>query len=54
MGGYCISEPATWNSAKQAEYRDNHILLDIIQETKEKSKPARRQRGPPRKLCIPS
>ena len=22
MGGYCISEPATWNSAKQAEYRD--------------------------------
>lgn len=22
MGGYCISEPDTWNSAKQAEYRD--------------------------------
>ena len=22
MGGYCISEPETWNSAKQAEYRD--------------------------------
>ncbi len=22
MGGYCISEPATCNSAKQAEYRD--------------------------------
>ena len=22
MGGYCISEPATWNSAKQAEFRD--------------------------------
>lgn len=22
MGGYCISEPATWNAAKQAEYRD--------------------------------
>lgn len=22
MGGYCISEPAAWNSAKQAEYRD--------------------------------
>ena len=22
MGGYCISEPNTWNSAKQAEYRD--------------------------------
>ena len=22
MGGYCISEPDTWNSAKQAEHRD--------------------------------
>jgi len=22
MGGYCISEPATWNHAKQAELRD--------------------------------
>ena len=22
MGGYCISEPDTWNSAKQAEYRE--------------------------------
>lgn len=22
MGGYCISEPAAWNSAKQAEQRD--------------------------------
>ena len=22
MGGYCISEPETWNSAKRAEYRD--------------------------------
>ena len=22
MGGYCISEPDTWNSAKQAELRD--------------------------------
>lgn len=22
MGGYCISEPQTWNSAKRAEYRD--------------------------------
>lgn len=22
MGGYCISEPASWNLAKQAEYRD--------------------------------
>lgn len=22
MGGYCISEPNTWNSAKQAEYRE--------------------------------
>jgi len=22
MGGYCISEPATWNRAKQAELRD--------------------------------
>ena len=22
MGGYCISEPATWNQAKQAEQRD--------------------------------
>lgn len=22
MGGYCISEPKTWNSAKRAEYRD--------------------------------
>lgn len=22
MSGYCISEPATWNSAKQSEYRD--------------------------------
>lgn len=22
MGGYCISEPAFWNSAKQAEQRD--------------------------------
>lgn len=22
MGGYCISEPDTWNSAKRAEYRD--------------------------------
>ena len=22
MGGYCISEPATWNGAKQAELRD--------------------------------
>lgn len=22
MGGYCIGEPDTWNSAKQAEYRD--------------------------------
>lgn len=22
MGGYCISEPASWNSAKQAEQRD--------------------------------
>lgn len=22
MGGYCISEPATWNSAKRAEFRD--------------------------------
>ena len=22
MGGYCISEPETWNSAKRAEFRD--------------------------------
>lgn len=22
MGGYCISEPETWNSAKRAEYRE--------------------------------
>lgn len=22
MGGYCISEPATWNSAKRAELRE--------------------------------
>ena len=22
MGGYCISEPAAWNSAKQAEQRE--------------------------------
>ena len=22
MRGYCISEPAAWNSAKQAEQRD--------------------------------
>lgn len=22
MGGYCIGEPASWNSAKQAEQRD--------------------------------
>ena len=22
MGGYCISEPDAWNSAKQAEYRE--------------------------------
>lgn len=22
MGGYCISEPDTWNSAKRAEYLD--------------------------------
>ena len=22
MGGYCISEPATWNCAKQAELRE--------------------------------
>lgn len=22
MGGYCISEPATWNQAKQSEFRD--------------------------------
>lgn len=22
MGGYCISEPATWNQAKQSELRD--------------------------------
>lgn len=22
MGGYCISEPASWNSAKQAELRE--------------------------------
>ena len=22
MGGYCISEPATWNAAKRAEYHD--------------------------------
>ena len=22
MGGYCISEPASWNSAKQAEQQD--------------------------------
>lgn len=22
MGGYCISEPDTWNSAKRAEHRD--------------------------------
>lgn len=22
MSGYCISEPAAWNSAKRAEYRD--------------------------------
>jgi len=22
MGGYCIGEPATWNCAKRAEYRE--------------------------------
>lgn len=22
MGGYCIGEPANWNRAKQAEFRD--------------------------------
>ncbi len=22
MGGYCISEPSTWNSAKRAEFQD--------------------------------
>ena len=30
MGGYCISEPATWNYAKQAELRDT--LPNVIVE----------------------
>lgn len=30
MGGYCISEPDAWNSAKRAEYRD--MVPNTIEE----------------------
>lgn len=33
MGGYCISEPKTWNSAKRAEFRDM-VANDFEEEPK--------------------
>ena len=30
MGGYCISEPATWNQAKQAELRET--VVNAVEE----------------------